>query len=293
MILEDIILGTKKLFKDPYAEERISKSGKTYYLNMINEICYSPKLGYWAMIPKTDRKIHIYTRDLKKEVLVIPIEAQVLSMIFSRDSKYLGIGCRDKNLYVWDIQANKLYAKFSGHQNGVTSVSFSDDNQYVISGSYDNTIRVWGMKEKREIMGKRDASEYDINSVALSPNHKYYVFADKRLVHVKDFMTKKEIYTLNIDDAQTVFYSQDGRYIYIVDSRNYYCPAVYIVDPSDPGNMSIAVGVNVSVCINHKAHGFTAIGSVCTLDFSILSEIDSLYIKISNGCTCRPECLTE
>lgn len=215
VILEDIILGTKKLFKDPYAEERISKSGKTYYLNMINEICYSPKLGYWAMIPKTDRKIHIYTRDLKKEVLVIPIEAQVLSMIFSRDSKYLGIGCRDKNLYVWDIQANKLYAKFSGHQNGVTSVSFSDDNQYVISGSYDNTIRVWGMKEKREIMGKRDASEYDINSVALSPNHKYYVFADKRFVHVKDFMTKKEIYTLNIDDAQTVFYSQDGRYIYM------------------------------------------------------------------------------
>lgn len=215
VILEDIILGTKKLFKDPYAEERISKSGKTYYLNMINEICYSPKLGYWAMIPKTDRKIHIYTRDLKKEVLVIPIEAQVLSMIFSRDSKYLGIGCRDKNLYVWDIQANKLYAKFSGHQNGVTSVSFSDDNQYVISGSYDNTIRVWGMKEKREIMGKRDASEYDINSVALSPKHKYYVFADKRLVHVKDFMTKKEIYTLNIDDAQTVFFSQDGRYIYM------------------------------------------------------------------------------
>ena len=84
-----------------------------------------------------------------------------------------------------------------------------------ISGSYDNKIRVWGMKEKGEIMEKRDASEYDINSVALSPNHKYYVFADKRLVHVKDFITKKEIYTLNIDDAQTVFFSQDGRYIYM------------------------------------------------------------------------------
>lgn len=215
VILEDIMQGTKKVLKDPYAEERTSKSGKTYYLNMINEICYSPKMGYWAMIPKVDKKVHVYTCDLKKEMLIIPIEAKVLSMTFSRDSKFIGIGCRDKNLYVWDIQANKLHAKLTGHQNGVTSVSFSDDNQYVISGSYDNTVRVWSMKQKKEILLKRDASDYDINSVALSPNNKYYVFADRRLVHVKDFLTQKEIYTLNIDDAQRVFFSHDGRYIYM------------------------------------------------------------------------------
>ena len=28
-------------------------------------------------------------------------------------------------------------------------------------------------------------------------------------------MTQKEIYTLNIDDAQRVFFSHDGRYIYM------------------------------------------------------------------------------
>lgn len=215
VILEDIMSGTKKFLNNPYAEKRINRSGKAYYLNMINKICYSPKRGYWAMLPNTDKRVHVYTRDLEREMLVIPIEAQVFSMTFSRDSKYLGIGCRDKKLYVWDIQANKLYAKFMGHQNGVTSVSFSDDNQYVITGSYDNTVRVWSMKDKKEIIGKRDASEYGINSVAFSPNGKYYVFSDDHLVHVKDFLTKKEIYTLNIDDAKKVFFSNDGKYIYM------------------------------------------------------------------------------
>lgn len=215
VILEDIMRGTKKNLKNPYTEKRINRSGKAYYFNLINKICYSPKRGYWAILPNTDKRVHVYTRDLEREMLIIPIEAQVFSMSFSRDSKYLGIGCRDKILYVWDIQANKLYAKLTGHQNGVTSVSFSDDNQYVISGSYDNTVRVWSMKEKKEIIEKRDASEYGINSVAFSPNSKYYVFSDDRLVHVKDFLTKKEIYTLNIDDAKKVFFSNDGKYIYM------------------------------------------------------------------------------
>ena len=231
VILEDIMQGTKRILKDPFAEERTSKSGKKYYLNMINEICYSQKLGYWAIVPKTDRKVHVYTENLKNEVLVIPIDAQVLSMTFSWDSRYIGIGCRDKNLYIWDIKTNKLFAKFIGHQNGVTSVSFSDDNRYVISGSYDNTIRVWDMIEKKEILGKRDASEYDITSVSFSPQCKYYVYADKRLVHVKDFQTKKEVYTLNIDDAQMVTFSSNGKYIYVHrgDLNRYDYDGNYIV----------------------------------------------------------------
>lgn len=50
--------------------------------------------------------------------------------------------------------------------------------------------------------------------------------------------SQTEIQVEGVDEADIA--KTDGRYIYIVDSRNYYCPAVYIVDPSDPGNMSIA-----------------------------------------------------
>ncbi|MDE7380593.1 MAG: hypothetical protein K2N03_00505, partial [Muribaculaceae bacterium] len=216
VILEDIAQGTKEMIKNPFAERKISSSGNTYYLNMINEIHYSPKMGYWAIIAKSDKKVHVYTRNMEKELLVIPTDAQIFTLSFSKDSKYLAIGCRDKNVYIWDLHANQCYAKFTGHQNGVTSVSFSDDNKYVISGSFDNTIRVWSMKERKEILDKRDATEYDLNSVALSPDNKYYIYADKHLVHIKDFSTKKEIYSLNITDAQTVFFSQDGKHIYML-----------------------------------------------------------------------------
>jgi hypothetical protein len=59
------------------------------------------------------------------------------------------------------------------------------------------------------------ASDYEINAVALNTFLDYYVFADARSVHIKDFRTKREVYTIDIDDAQHVGFSSDGKYIYI------------------------------------------------------------------------------
>ena len=65
----------------------------------------------------------------------------VNSVAFSRDSKHIVSGSRDKTIRVWDAETGEVViGPLKGHTNSVTSVAFSQDSKHIVSSSYDKTI---------------------------------------------------------------------------------------------------------------------------------------------------------
>lgn len=72
---------------------------------------------------------------------------QVRSLVISSDLRYLITGCRDENVYVYDLQTDLLVGKFQGHWDDVTALLFDKTSHSFYSGSLDATLRIWNLKD--------------------------------------------------------------------------------------------------------------------------------------------------
>ncbi|OCH91831.1 WD40 repeat-like protein [Obba rivulosa] len=100
--------------------------------------------------------------------------ADVNSIAFSPDSKYIISGSDDKTVRVWDAETGRVLGDpFSGHKSAVLSVAVSPDGQHIISGSSDATIRVWDAATGTTILAPINGHTGTVTSVAFSPNGKH------------------------------------------------------------------------------------------------------------------------
>lgn len=204
-----------QLFSNPFVKKIKNKNNKEFYLNMISSISYSTKSECMAILSKEDKKIHIFHGKDFCEWYSLPINSQVFYCTFSKDGKFLAVGCRNKAIYVWDVLKNKKIATLLGHKLGVTALDFSNDNKTLMSASYDNTIRFWNINKSEEYLKLRDANNYDIKSVTFDNTGSYYAYADETAIHVKKTRTNHEIYTININDASYIAFS-DNNDLYVL-----------------------------------------------------------------------------
>jgi WD40 repeat protein len=69
----------------------------------------------------------------------------VLRLGYSRDELFL-VSCGSETvIMVWDIVANTVIRRLTGHADCVTSLSISYDCTHIISGSYDGMVKTWFM----------------------------------------------------------------------------------------------------------------------------------------------------
>ena len=64
--------------------------------------------------------------------------ADVLSVAFSPDGRYIVSGGLDNTVRLWERETGKQVRIFEGHTSWVFSVAFSPDGRYIVSG-----IVVW------------------------------------------------------------------------------------------------------------------------------------------------------
>ncbi|XP_072384630.1 U3 small nucleolar RNA-interacting protein 2 [Diabrotica undecimpunctata] len=73
--------------------------------------------------------------------------SEILSLAISSDSKYLAVGTKSSDVYIWDPNTFKFIKKFQGHKNSVTGVCFKKDSHTLYSCSKDRTAKVWSLDE--------------------------------------------------------------------------------------------------------------------------------------------------
>ncbi|TFK66216.1 WD40 repeat-like protein [Pluteus cervinus] len=74
------------------------------------------------------------------------VNAEVLSVAYSPNGRYIAAGVEDGTVCIWDSRTSEaVHQPLNGHRTRVESVVFSPDNQLLASGSADGTIRIWSV----------------------------------------------------------------------------------------------------------------------------------------------------
>ena len=70
----------------------------------------------------------------------------VWTIALSPNGKTIASGGHDGKVRLWDVETEKLVARWTGHTDLTRSLCWSVDGERVVSGSHDGTIRVWDVE---------------------------------------------------------------------------------------------------------------------------------------------------
>ncbi|KIM56977.1 hypothetical protein SCLCIDRAFT_192048 [Scleroderma citrinum Foug A] len=145
-------------------------------------------------------------------------DADVHSVAFSADGKYIVSGADDHTIRLWDAETGlQVGDPFEGHTDSVSSVAFSPDIKYIVSGSDDCTIRLWNVQSGAQLSDALEGHSAPVLSVAFSPDGTRIVSGSRdRTVRLWDTETRAQVgNTLrgHNDWVKSVVFSPDGKLI--------------------------------------------------------------------------------
>ncbi len=110
----------------------------------------------------------------------IPLQSEHVSCLkINSEGRFLAIGARSGNVYLFDISAKKLIRRFKAHTSQINGLVFDAKNQYLISGSDDKKIIVWDLYTGQVVSSIGDFKA-SILSVDLSPDDRLLAAAGDR-----------------------------------------------------------------------------------------------------------------
>jgi len=75
------------------------------------------------------------------------------SISLSPNGKSVAGGSLDGTMRLWDVETEKVVAKWTGHGDTVRLLCWSVDGEWVVNGSNDRTIRVWDVENGDTVVG--------------------------------------------------------------------------------------------------------------------------------------------
>ncbi len=98
---------------------------------------------YVAYSVKGQNKYILLDVFARKKVLEAPMHsAEIYSIRFSNDGKYLASGGMDGKSFIFDFETKKISATYGVRSDFVSAFAFTDDAQRVAIASYDTEIRI-------------------------------------------------------------------------------------------------------------------------------------------------------
>lgn len=75
--------------------------------------------------------------------------ADVISLAWSEDERYIATGDEDGNIIIWDTKSLLMKQVLHAHSAAVNSIVFSSSTKYLLSGSSDKSIKLWDIDENQ------------------------------------------------------------------------------------------------------------------------------------------------
>ena len=115
-----------------------------------------------------DFDIKLWDIETRQEIHTLYHQAQVQSLIFTRDGSRLFSGGFDTLIKLWDVNTGEQITQLSGHLGDVTDLAFNPDETLLISGSTDGNVSLWDMSSLERI-GSLSGSAASLIGIAFNP----------------------------------------------------------------------------------------------------------------------------
>ncbi|CAK82095.1 unnamed protein product (macronuclear) [Paramecium tetraurelia] len=132
----------------------------------------------------------------------------------------LATGSHDKLIKIWDVTKQKESAKFSGHKEGIWSISYSLDGKQIFSGSPDKSILVWDAKSGKTVQALKEhknriywiqASDNGLYLASGGQDGHLILWDLRKLKLIKDLQISMDIvYNINFSQQSKYFFTGDS-----------------------------------------------------------------------------------
>ena len=136
--------------------------------------------------------------------------AEITSVAFSGDGKYLVSGSYDNTVKLWDIAARREIRTFKGHSRPVTALAFFPDGRRILSGGADG-IRIWDVVTGKVIRTLAADGLKSLGSVAFSADAEYALSTDAMDIRLWKVSTGEVVKKFPDIGARTLAFSPDGK----------------------------------------------------------------------------------
>jgi WD40 repeat protein len=137
----------------------------------VNSIEWSPDGRFLAWGSSDDGSIRIcdvLSISDKLHQTLICHKAEVKSVAWSLDMKFIASSSVDKTICIWDAHKGELHHILEGHHDSVFSIAWDTNSQTLASGSVDKTIRIWN-PENGQLLAILEGHTSSILCVRFSP----------------------------------------------------------------------------------------------------------------------------
>lgn len=140
---------------------------------------------------------------------------RIISIAVSSSGRFIAAGDIFGEIYIWQINEDKLLMTCKGHTSLVWSVAFSSDENKLISGSEDLTIKMWDIWTGQCIRTMRGHTD-KISSVALNTDESIVASgSEDNTVKLWDIESGECIRTLrgHSDRVRSISFSSDSKFL--------------------------------------------------------------------------------
>jgi WD40 repeat protein len=135
------------------------------------------------------------------------------SIAFHPDGQWLAAGCRDGNVYVWDVNTGAvvrvLQSPSASGTDWIYGVAFSPDGTRIAGSCGSSVVMVWDTVTGT-LLQSLDGLQVRAAKVAFNPDGTRVVACDEEMVKVWNVETGAELLSLDFG-AQDVTFSPDGQ----------------------------------------------------------------------------------
>ena len=162
--------------------------GILYFIDIEKQKVVEPSLQFSASIFDVQQKekelfvacgdgqIHIVDLlEMKYHKSLKISDKSIRKLAFNLSKKRLFIACSDGHIYTLDTAKKKLSRSEYKHKNSVFAIALNHDNSLLLAGSRDAHLSIWKVEEEKIVWQQAlPAHNFTINSLAFSPNQKYF-----------------------------------------------------------------------------------------------------------------------